>query len=151
MNEHQADHGNPPYGYPPDPDEGAPKKTQSKLGIASFVIGLLSLIVFAVAIITTTTFIMDQFGSESNYNQLRDDLEARFSDVNAVMPVLVSGLLMLLSFVGSLVGLILGIVGACAKDKYKTFPIIGIIVNALLPVGFAGLILLGLALGGTAS
>ncbi|MBO7745276.1 hypothetical protein I8J29_13780 [Paenibacillus sp. MWE-103] len=151
MNDYHADHGQSPYGYPPDPDEGAPKKTQSKLGIASFVIGLLSLILFAVAIVMTTTFIMDQFGNESNYNQLRADLETRFSDVNAVMPVLVAGLLMLVSFAGSLVGLILGIVGACSKNKTKTFPIIGIIVSALLPVGFVGLIVLGLALGGTAS
>ncbi|NBD26121.1 hypothetical protein [Paenibacillus glycinis] len=144
------------YDYPPGGDasfptpDDPPKKTQSKLGIASFVIGLVGLVVAVVAIIVTTSFIMDQIGNEGNYETFLSELENGNGDLGDLMPIVTAGLLMLLSSACCLVGLILGIVGACAKGKHKAFPVIGIVVNALLPVGFIALFMLGLAMGGTA-
>ncbi|MBM7565378.1 hypothetical protein [Paenibacillus sacheonensis] len=140
----------PQYDFAPvSNSEGEPHKTQSKLGIASFIIGLVSLILIVVAIFVSTSFIMDHIKLDGNSDTLRTDLEDQLKDANDVMPIIVAGLMMLLSFGSSLVGLILGIVGACAKDKKKTFPVIGIILNALLPVGLVCLFVLGVALNGS--
>lgn len=126
-----------------------PKKAQSKLGIASFIVGLVSLIAIIVAIILATTFIMDYISFDGNTNTVAS-IEDQVNDLDDIMPLAVAGLLLMASIGCSVVGLVLGIVGACSKDKRKVFPIIGIVLNALLPVGFVMLFLIGILLGGTA-
>ncbi|QHW30672.1 hypothetical protein GZH47_07245 [Paenibacillus rhizovicinus] len=119
------------------------------MGIASFILGIISLVVFIAAIIVSTTFIMDHITLNGNSNTIRTDIEEQLKDANDVIPLIVAFLMMLTSFGCGVVGLILGIVGACSKGKHKAFPIIGIVLNALLPVGFVTLFLLGIALSGT--
>jgi hypothetical protein len=140
----------PQYDFSPVSDsDGEPHKTQSKLGIASFIIGLASLIVIIVAIFVSTSFIMDHITLDGNSDTLRSDLENQLNDAKDVMPIIIAGLMMLVSFGSSVVGLILGIVGACSQGKKKTFSVIGIILNALLPVGLVCLFVLGIALSGS--
>ncbi|RAP75468.1 hypothetical protein [Paenibacillus montanisoli] len=148
MNEHGSENNYPQGGFSPLPDAGeaTPQKTQSKLGIASFIIGLISIICFIVAIILATSFIMDH--NFANSNSLQQEIEANMQDIEAFAPIIGAGLLIIGSMGASIVGLILGIVGACAKHKRKAFSIIGIVLNAMLPVGFFGLFLLGLTMGG---
>ncbi|WP_308638645.1 hypothetical protein [Paenibacillus silvisoli] len=147
MNEHGSENQFPHNGFTPIPDasDAEPRKTQSKLGIASFIIGLISIIGFIAAIILAASFIMDQDFTGGNIQQ---EIEANMDNIEDYAPIIDAGFIILCSVGASIVGLILGIVGACAKHKRKAFSIIGIVLNAMLPVGFIGLFLLGLALGG---
>lgn len=145
-----SEHSYPQYVFSSDPSRTEPpKKAQSKLGIASFIVGLVSLVVIIVAIIIATTFIMDYISFNGNTNTVAS-IEDQVNDLNDIMPLAIAGLLLLFSVGSSVVGLILGIVGACSKDKRKVFSVIGIVLNALLPVGFVTLFLIGILLGGNA-
>ncbi|MBP3962165.1 hypothetical protein [Paenibacillus lignilyticus] len=148
MNDNGSENQFPRDGFTPIPAayEEQPPKTQSKLGIASFIIGLISIIGFIIAIILATSFIMNHNFADSN--TLQQEIEANMADLETYAPIIGAGLLIIGSMGASIVGLILGIVGACAKNKRKAFSIIGIIINGLLPVGFIGLFLIGLAMGG---
>lgn len=125
-----------------------PRKTQSKLGIASFIIGLISIVIFIIGIIVVTTFIMDQNFSDGNSIQREIEDSITNNNFSEYAPLVIGALLMLASAGVSVVGLILGIVGACSRNKRKVFSILGIVLNALLPVGFIGLFLIGISLNG---
>ncbi|WP_219835973.1 hypothetical protein [Paenibacillus sp. R14(2021)] len=127
--------------------EEEPKKTHTKLGITAFILGLVSIIVFIIAIVVATSFIMNHIPSDGNSNSFRLQLEDEWNDTAAIMPILIAGVLMIGSCAVSITGLILGIIGICSRNKRKTFSILGIVLNALLPIGFIGLLILGLALG----
>ncbi|QHT60089.1 hypothetical protein GXP70_09135 [Paenibacillus lycopersici] len=137
-------------GFDPVPAPGPePRKRISRLGIASFVLGLVGLIVFIIAIIVSTSFIMNHIPLDGNSAEIRARLEAEFKDTGDFMPLIAAFLMMLASFGCCVVGLLLGIIGASSKYTRKAFPVIGIVLNALLPVGFVCLFLLGIAMGGT--
>ena len=138
----------PQYTFSTTPDSVEGSKNHSKLGIASFIIGLASVIIFVVAIIAMISIIMTHNEFDSNSFTYDVNEISTMLPTKNIIQVTLAGLAMLFSFVCCIVGLILGIVGVCTKGKYKSFPIIGIIVNALLPVGFISLFLIGLAAGG---
>lgn len=123
--------------------ENAPLK-QSKLGIASFIISLVSIVLIIVGFIFAGVFIGDIAGSEE---LLMDPayLESNF-DVELFMPII----LMLVCFFASVgiavVGLILGIVSVASKNVRKVFGIIGLILNALIVLGSGGFFIISLAL-----
>jgi len=121
--------------------ESGRERSQSKLGIASFIIGLVSIICFIISVIVATSSIMDYITSDGKTVQNIEEFSLKIAkDV----PLLLSLLVMLGSIGLSFIGLILGIVGACMKYTLKAFPIIGIVLNGLLAFGFAALFVVGL-------
>ncbi|MFD0716431.1 hypothetical protein [Paenibacillus sp. GCM10027626] len=123
----------PPYpGYPAD---SVPAK-QSGLGIASFVLGIVSILAFVICLLVATSSIMDYISDDS---KVILDVE----DVSANVTLILSVLMMFGSLGLSFIGLILGIIGACMKNRRKAFAIVGIVLNALLVVGTGALMLLG--------
>ncbi|MCQ6558603.1 hypothetical protein [Paenibacillus mendelii] len=113
-----------------------PVKT-SGLGIASFIIGLVSIITFIICIVVVTSSIMDYITEDGKIIQ---DVEQISSNVS----LLLSGLFLIGSLGLSFVGLVLGIIGACMRDRRKAFAIVGIVLNGLLVVGTVGLFLVGI-------
>src|SRR5262245_51967881 len=105
MNENGSENHFPQDGFTPIPaaNEAEPRKTQSKLGIASFIIGLISIIGFIVAVILATLFIMDHNFTDSN--TLQQEIEANMQDIEAYAPIIGAGLLMIGSMGASIVGL----------------------------------------------
>lgn len=153
MNDHDNEQRYAPDGFNPAPPAFAdepgsqPVKTQSKLGIASFILGLISIIGFIVAIAVITSFIMNH--NFPDINTFRQRIEANEQDLAEFAPVVVGGLLVILSGIVGLVGLILGIVGVASRNKRKAFSILGIILNGIIPVAFIGLFFIGIMLGGS--
>ncbi|AZN40192.1 hypothetical protein [Paenibacillus albus] len=149
MNEHDNGQHDGPEKFQPEPHEIAdvPVRTQSKLGIASFILGLISIIGFIVAILVISSFIMNH--NFDDINTLKARIEAHEQDFAEFAPVLTGGLMVILSGLVGLVGLVLGIIGAASRNKRKAFSILGIILNAILPVGLIGLFFIGIILGGS--
>jgi len=130
---------NSPGGFSPIPEPvitEQPVKT-SGLGIASFIIGLVSIITFIICIVVVTSSIMDYITEDGKLIQDVDQISSNVS-------LLLSGLFLLGSLGLSFIGLILGIIGACMKDRRKAFAIVGIVLNGLLVVGTVGLFLVGI-------
>ncbi|MBW7477811.1 hypothetical protein K0T92_24170 [Paenibacillus oenotherae] len=132
--------------YPPAPNfNPVPEmdivKKQSKLGIASFILGLVSIIGFIVCIVLLSIVSVDYAAELSNNGTFDPETaESMVSNPSFILPIL-----LMFVFIGtSFVGLILGIVGACMKNTRKAFSIIGIVLNALLSLGFILLFFLGL-------
>ncbi|REE82643.1 hypothetical protein A8990_1177 [Paenibacillus taihuensis] len=153
MNEHDNEQHYAPDRYNPAPPAFGeapgpmPVKTQSKLGIASFILGLISMIGFIVAIAVITSFIMNH--NFPDINTFGQRIEAHEQDLEEFAPVVLGGLLIILSGIVGLVGLILGIVGVASRNKRKAFSILGIILNGIIPVAFIGLFFIGIMLGGS--
>jgi len=122
----------------------APPASQSGLGIASFVIALVSIVVMIIGFVSAVASIGEFIQPDGSIDpESIDPMELGASMMVGVLAVLGS---LAISFVG----LILGIVGLVAKYKRKVFGIIGVVLNGLILVGFLGLFLLGLALGAAA-
>lgn len=122
------------------PEAPAPTK-QSGLGIASFIIGVASIAGVIASIIMITSFIMNDLVGNGNTIEISaDDLS---------IELMLGGLLMLGSLLLALLGLILGIVGACMRNRRKAFAIVGIVLNGLLVVIVGVLFLIGLLKGAT--
>ncbi|SEO21649.1 hypothetical protein [Paenibacillus sp. OV219] len=149
MNEHDNGQHYAPDHFDPERSEitAVPVRTQSKLGIASFILGLISIIGFIVAILVITSFIMNH--NFPDINTFKNRIEAQEEDLAEYAPVIMGGLMVILSGIVGIVGLILGIVGVASKNKRKAFSILGIILNAILPVGLIGLFFIGIILGGS--
>src|SRR4051794_34522641 len=97
------------------------KKHHSLLGIASVAIGL-TLPVLLVSFILATGFL------ESEKHSLRNDIESYMITAGLSFPVL------------HLLALIFALVGIFSKKTKKVFPIIGVVLNAILLI--AGIALL---------
>lgn len=111
-------------------DAGAPRQhavrmPQSGLGIASFVIALVSGLVILAAIVFSALIVAS------------GDAEQHMA-VFGLVGIVVCAFLVL-----SLIGLILGFVALRRQDRRRTFGAIGLGLNALILVGTAGLMLVG--------
>jgi hypothetical protein len=113
-----------------------PAETQkhSRLGIASFVIGLVSLIIFCLAVVLAFGYGVSIASSSPSVQSLE-----------ASPTILAFGLMMLISPFLGLVGAVLGFVAVFQKDKKKLFGILGIVVNLLIVLAFCALLVIGLA------
>lgn len=113
-----------------------PAETQkhSRLGIASFVIGLVSLIIFCLAIVLAFGYGVSVASSSPSVQSLE-----------ASPTILAFGLMMLFSPFLGLVGAVLGFVAVFQKDKKKLFGILGIVVNLLIVLAFCALLVIGFA------
>ncbi|KRE35577.1 hypothetical protein [Paenibacillus sp. Soil522] len=125
-----------------------PKK-QSGLGIASFVIGLLSVVLLIIAIVSGSSFV-DQIANTDLTIADPSDTAAFQESIEALgEEVLVSVIVAVFCIFGagllSLVGLILAIIGAFSGKRRKLFSVIGIVLNVLAFVGGIGLFFAGAA------
>lgn len=130
------------------PFDVGPKK-QSGIGIASFVIALLSVVLLIVAIVSGSAF-GDQIANSDLSIADPSDSAAFQASIEALgEDVLVSMMLAIISIFGavglSLVGLILGIVSAFSKNRRKVFGVIGIVLNVVVIIGALGLFFAGAA------
>ncbi|RIX52413.1 hypothetical protein D3P08_13125 [Paenibacillus nanensis] len=131
----------PVSGYPGG-GQLAPLK-HSGLGIASFVLAIVSILALIIGIIMSVA-------AAANYmNVSPSDIESEIlaGSGEEFAAFVGAGLLMMLSIGLSIIGLVLGIIGLVIKNRKKIFGIIGVILNALLILGLVLLMALGLALG----
>jgi hypothetical protein len=106
---------------------------QSPIGIASFVISILALLLVCVAIIVAFSYGIS-VGLNNPYNP----------QVDTSSPVIIGvAVLICLSPLLSLVGVGLGIGAVVQKTQKKTFGIIGLILNGLILVAICVLYLIG--------
>jgi small-conductance mechanosensitive channel len=120
--------------FTPAPPVPAANQSHSRLGIASFVIGLISFIIFCLAIVLA-------FGYGVSIASTAPSIQSLESS-----PMIITfGVMMLVSPVVSLVGAVLGFVAVFQKVKKKLFAILGIVVNLLVVLVFCALLVIGLA------
>lgn len=123
---------NPNDPYAPLPGQRWP---HSKLGVASFIIGISTLIVnIIVGVIAVIMMVAAVENSDISFNLLDEQ------SIEAGLAAILGGLLVLVLIWGLLIlanctGLVLGIVGCCIKQRRKVFAIIGIVLNAF-PAAF---------------
>jgi hypothetical protein len=114
-------------------------KKHSKIGIASFVIGIVAMLIFCIALVLTTIYaipIASQITSPTSFQ------------IDQSSPIIITlSILMLISPLLSLVGAVLGIVALVQKNYKKTFSIIGLVLNLLIILVFCGLFIFALAVG----
>ncbi|MCD6309870.1 MAG: hypothetical protein J7M18_04100 [Candidatus Eremiobacteraeota bacterium] len=100
----------------------------SGLGIASFVISIAVGIIFILSFIIMGTIVA---------------IEGKIPEPTSPVAI-ISGLIMMLGFVGLLVGAGLGIAGLFEKNRKKIFSILGLIFNAGIFLVFIILMIIGL-------
>lgn len=124
---------------PVQPEErGAPLK-HSGPGIASFVIGLLSILTMIISMVVMIAGLADYI--DENGNLFVPDQEEFATDPSVLGGILLFFLGMLLS----VVGVVLGIVGCVIRNRKRVFAILGLVFSGLVAVGMIFTILLGLA------
>ncbi|CAM4273365.1 hypothetical protein L1N85_18250 [Paenibacillus alkaliterrae] len=130
----------------PFPAEEGPLK-QSGLGIASFILALLAVVLVIVAIVFGTVFADQIIDNEVLLDSSDPNAMMEVIGEESMVPVMMAGLSIIAAIGVAFVGLILGIIGAFSKNRRKVFSVIGIILNGLLVVGAVGLVVVGIALG----
>ena len=122
----------PAYGYPPGYPYAAAAPTQSGMGIASFILGLISAVAMAVMMVMAVGIAAKAPGGEINENSPE---------------AMALGCSLLIGGGLAVLGLILGIVAALQQGKKKVFSILGIVFNGGLLLRVGGLMVLGAAVG----
>lgn len=101
-----------PFAPVPGMDNNPPQK-HSGLGIASFILALLAVITFILAIVVAGT-------ADELINSDPLALEQAFSEESAAMTTAISMIFLIIASAGlTFIGLILGIIGACIKNRKK--------------------------------
>ncbi|WP_440118227.1 hypothetical protein [Paenibacillus sp. QZ-Y1] len=123
--------------YPPVPeDPSLGRLKHSGPGIASFVIGLVSLVGYMLTFFIATMAVNSSVGVMTTPIQLEEI---------ALHPaVALASLSTLVCLVLNLAGTILGVIGLVLKNRKKVFSIIGTILNGIMILAFAGLIIVGI-------
>ncbi len=117
----------PPSGNLPD------ARKHSRLGIASFVIGIISMLVFCLAIVLAFGYGITIASSNPSIQSLQGS-----------PTFLALGLVLFLSPILSLVGVVLGFVAVFQKDSKKLFAVLGLVFNFLIILVFCVLLVFGL-------
>lgn len=124
-------------------DPGGPSDPlkHSGLGIASFILALVAVLGLVIAIIISVAAASEFI----NLDPSKIESSIVEGSVEELAPFIGAFLLMLGAIGISIIGLILGIIGAVIKTRKKVFSIIGIILNGLIVVGTILLLALGAA------
>ncbi|MEC0126841.1 hypothetical protein [Paenibacillus pabuli] len=135
-----SDHSDPDHSftpYPPAPeDRSLDRLKHSGPGIASFVIGLVSIIGCILTIFMATLAINNSIGIVTTPIQVEEI---------ALHPaVVLASLSILVCLVLNLAGLILGVIGLVLKNRKKVFAIIGTLLNGIMILATAGLVIAGI-------
>ncbi|MBB3108317.1 hypothetical protein FHS18_000345 [Paenibacillus phyllosphaerae] len=128
--------------YSPDAAPPEHKQKHAGLGIASFIIGITSILAFITSMVVAASSIMNQITEDGNPAL---DAAALVDSADGALLVL-SGLLMIGCLALAFIGLVLGIIGVCLKNRRKVFGILGVVFNGLLVMGTISIIGLGLVL-----
>ncbi|NIK76893.1 hypothetical protein FHS15_002018 [Paenibacillus castaneae] len=134
-------------------------KTHSKLGVASFILALVAVVLFIVAIAFGSVFVKqivdsnivladpsDRAAFEASLQNYLEDLGKEF-----FIPVMIAVMSVLAAMALSFVGLILGIIGAFTKMRKKAYSVVGIIINGLIVVSTIGFFIIGLVFAAAGS
>ncbi|MBJ6362179.1 hypothetical protein ACFOQM_12835 [Paenibacillus sp. GCM10012307] len=121
--EHYYPHTEPPSARKP-----------SGLGIASFIIGLISILGVVGAVLLLTASIPSILETGGAIPAVTPENAGEY------MPLIISSLLLMLVLILGFIGLVLGIFGLIMKNRRKAFAIIGVVLNGLLLSGYALLI-----------
>lgn len=128
-----------------DSSGGQPAQLKhSGLGISSFVLAIISILVFIIGIIMVVAASAD-FVNMSPSEIESEMMAGAGGDFAAIVG---AGLLLMLAIGISIIGLILGIIGLVIKNRKKIFGILGVVLNGLMVLGIVFLMIIGLALGG---
>ncbi|HEV7300615.1 MAG TPA: hypothetical protein VGN72_14720 [Tepidisphaeraceae bacterium] len=114
------------------PDYGAPvNRPHSKFGIASFIIGLVSIVAMIALFVIAAVIAMNADG----------EIDETSPEAIAIGLGLFGGIAL------ALVGLIFSIVGLVNANAAKVFSVLGLIFNGLIILGVIGLMVLGAFIG----
>lgn len=133
---------NDPYALPP-----GQKWPNSKLGIASFIIGLSTIVISIIVAVVATIMISSAIGDSGDVTNMWNE-----QNIEATMASMLGGIIVLITIWGfvilaNLTGLVLGIIGCCAKQRRRIFAVIGVVLNSLPAVFFIFSIVLGIFSG----
>ncbi len=121
---------------PPSPFEQPPMRKQSKLGLASFIIGLVAFLLVCIGFIIAFSYGI----SLAANNPLTDP-----SMIDTSSPaILIASVMMCCSPGLSLLGIGLGIASVVQKTDKKTLGIIGLVINGLILISVCLLFGVGL-------
>lgn len=123
------------------------RRGQSRMGIASFVIGILATLLIIVGIVIVVAFGGQAIGTnpqELTPQELQQNLE---NSPGATAALGIAGLGFFLSPLLYLIGLALGIAGLIQRRRKKLFSWLGTALNGLILLAIVGLFALGAALG----
>ncbi|MBH5318546.1 hypothetical protein I6N90_12095 [Paenibacillus sp. GSMTC-2017] len=127
--------------FAPLPGNEAPiVKKHSGLGIASFILALLSIVCYIASVALIGSSSSEIINGGLNYQTEQEVLDSE------LFPMLAGAGLAIIAAIGlGFIGLILGIIGACMKNRKKLFSVLGIVLNVVFPVIILVLLLLGAA------
>ena len=128
-----------PFTSVPPETDSAPLK-HSGPGIASFVIGLLSILLAVVAYAVIFVGLAEYADEGVLAMPGPEELAGNMSLVGGT-------LLFFFSLLLAVVGAVLGIVGCVIRNRRRVFAVLGLVFNALLIVGTIALFVISLALG----
>ena len=106
--------------------EATPRR-KNGVGITSFILAMLN-IVFWLIVVIFSAIMADQVMNEED------------------PAVMLMGLLVIVAFVTTITGIILGIIGSAMSNRSKGMAVTGLIINILLLVGIVFLIIMGVAM-----
>lgn len=119
--------------FPPAPTIPSDDRKQSRLGIASFVVGIASMLIFCIAIVLAIGYGISIAASNPSIQSLQSS-----------PTILALGLLLFVSPVLSLVGTVLGFVAVFQNNTKKHFSILGLVLNILVILAFCVMFIFGL-------
>lgn len=143
-----------------------PPLKHSGIGIASFVLSLVALLLIVVGIVVAATSVGDLASDDSLLQEIEriessygvgqeSEMIAAFMESeafgSAIAVFMIAGILLLGSLALAFIGLILGIVGVASRERRKTFGIIGLVINALILLGSVGLVIISFVIGAPGS
>ena len=109
-------------------------RKHSRISIASFVIGIVAMLIFCLAILLAFGYGITIASSNPSVQSLQGS-----------PTILVLGLVLFLSPILGLVGVVLGFVAVFQKNNKKLFAIFGLVFNFLIILAFCVLLMFGLA------
>ena len=123
--------------FSPAQPEREDRPKHSGPGIASFILGLLSILAIIVSLVVMVAGLAEYATQEGLVIPDEEEIAA-----NAT--VLVGALLYMLSLLLSIIGIVLGIVGCVIRNRRRVFAILGLVFSALVGFGTIVTFMLGL-------
>ncbi|OMF31754.1 hypothetical protein BK133_15210 [Paenibacillus sp. FSL H8-0548] len=151
-NEINTPPGNEPYASKPifsnEHSDTIVVKKHSGLGIAAFIIGLISVVLLIIALVSGSSSVDQIVNSDLILADPNDTAAFQASIESLGEEVLVSVVLAVVCIFGagfiSFIGLILAIIAACSSKRRRLFGVIGIVLNVVVIVGGISLFIAGI-------
>lgn len=128
-----------PIASPPVvPQPSVTSEKHSGIGIASFIVSILGLLIFCVAMLISVGYGVSLAGSNPNAGQ------NPYGSIDLGAPAMMVAII--LSWCGpilNLVGIGLGIAAVLQKNDKKTFGIVGLVISGLVVISFCLMTILG--------